>query len=350
MGPYYGDDSFPERHVQSALAFIGSIHSIAPGGRHAFTDLKTTHSAAEGQRASLLRVESGHQAQTGRSPAVAAVGTRHSVSEGRRATLAVETTHPAATMQAPDLLNVSTLHNQVAGRAGTLALAVPDLRAEQRAAPALASGTVHDVARVADCDLLQVDTRHAVVHGARPTLDMTVTGLVASKDSWVPTTSGCVDNANKNGTDLQISSLSSGASDAYIGWNLAMFPAGAVVTSAKITFRIVSFVDAVGANRGGSIAFFGISQANESWGEATLTCSNRPAASGSLLTSGTFPSTPGDITMTLNAATLAYLTSRMGVATATLLVQVTTAERKATLEDNSSAGLGARLELTFTVP
>lgn len=276
-----------------------------------------------------------------------ATETRHFV----RATHAVvlwraETSHAARQTEAVTRLSAETFHAARATAAAGFPSADSVHAATQRASVDLwqAETTLYETERASSA-LAQAETTHAL--SARQTLatSVTVEDYVAAKDTWATTVAGCVDNANKDGTDLEVSSQTSDTKDIYIAFDLSKFPASAVITEA----RLGVYTKSVSAT--GTMNFFKIADANEGWSETALACSTRPPADGAALMPATWSTAKVGVFdyILLTAAVIARLQARMGVGVVTLLIQMSTLNRNFVFEDGSDPVNGPKLKLVFTV-
>lgn len=174
--------------------------------------------------------------------------------------------------------------------------------------------------------------------------------ILAGKDTWVTTVALCGDDTNKNGTDLEISSVAATSRDTYFAFDLTNFSTGFTISSAQLvvnrkTVPVINW----------AFNIFKILNANEGWGETTMICSNRPAADGAVMqtVSGLGATTTGDVTTNLNATAIARLQARLGVGVCTFLIQMSTAVSAATFQSKDSGGTpgnadGPRLRLVLT--
>lgn len=145
-------------------------------------------------------------------------------------------------------------------------------------------------------------------------LSATTSNVLASKDSWAPTVAGCVDDTNKDGTDLQVEGVVATEKRILIGWDLSSYPTGTTVSSATITFyvKVTSLVD------NGRLAT--IPTANESWTEAGLICSNFPAIEDNVH-NAVFPlGTTGDQSVSYNLTGRSRIANRMGVSSFSTII------------------------------
>lgn len=134
------------------------------------------------------------------------------------------------------------------------------------------------------------------------------TAILAGKDTWIPNVAGCVDNANKNGTDLQVEGVVATRKDSYTGWDLSSYLSSATVTAASL---IVNLKTAPLTNTGG-VDLNHIPNANETWSETVLTCSGALSLTQfQNEAAGTWAGT-GDKTITLNSTARTRIATRMG--------------------------------------
>lgn len=134
------------------------------------------------------------------------------------------------------------------------------------------------------------------------------TAVLATKDTWIPQVAGCVDNTNKDGTNLQLEGIVATRKDPYMGWDLTAYPASAAVSSATLEV----YVTAPSALGDGTITLNHLPNSGETWNEATLTCSTTPTLT-SFQTSAGFGGTVGAEVISLNSTATARIATRLGV-------------------------------------
>lgn len=181
-----------------------------------------------------------------------------------------------------------------------------------------------------------------------PPLEFQTSAILATKDSWYPTVAGCVDDANKNGTDLQIDGVAISQKEAIFGFDLSGFPAGSTVTDATLTLRVKT-APAVQS----SYALFAIGNADEGWSETVVKCSSHPAVSGGALeVVGVGAADAGtDVIFTQIAS---RVDARMGQGYVSFVLRGNdTLAVGCTFEsadEGTNDAFGPRLTLTFSVP
>lgn len=181
------------------------------------------------------------------------------------------------------------------------------------------------------------------------TLSATSTDRLAAKDTWVPDVAGCVDNTNKDTTDLQVEGVTATRKDTYIAFDLSALPSGTTVTQASLTVNLKS---APTVNTGG--VDLNHSLGNESWNETTITCSGALALTQfQNEAAGTWVGT-GDKTITLNSTARSRIASVMGSSHYTIaLTAPSVLFANMSLQSKDSGGSpgnssGPRLTITFT--
>ena len=136
------------------------------------------------------------------------------------------------------------------------------------------------------------------------------TSLLASKDTWVPEVAGCVDDANKDGTDLSIEQVVATRKDAYMAWDLTSldFNGTVSVTEAYLTYNVKTL-----ATVNAAAVLNHIPNADETWGETTFSCNDTPTLTSFQTLVAGDTSTTGDHTITLNSTARDRIRDRLGV-------------------------------------
>lgn len=175
----------------------------------------------------------------------------------------------------------------------------------------------------------------------------TITGRLAGKDSWVPNIALCPDDTNKNGTDLNVEGVIATKKDSYFGWDLSTLPTGATVSAATLTVNVATApLVAIGG-----VDLNHIADGSETWAEATIICSTKPALTQFQNDAASWGST-GEKSITLNATARARIAARMGVGFYTIaLAAPNTLFTNMVLEstdEGTNDTLGPRLTLTYS--
>jgi hypothetical protein len=173
--------------------------------------------------------------------------------------------------------------------------------------------------------------------------------ILSPKDVWTPTVALCPDDANKNGTDLEVSGTAAATKDAYIAWDLAGFPSNATVTAATLKLKVKTPPAA-----SQTINTFSLADGDEGWSETGMICSNREPANGANKQAFSSGTTAVELNISLVAAWLTRIEDRMGVGFMTILLQNAAANVLSTIFESADEGtdnaLGPRLSITFTTP
>lgn len=199
-------------------------------------------------------------------------------------------------------------------------------------------------------DLLSLENTKSVGINIENT-EFVTSDILVPHDSWVPTVVLCPDNANKNGTDLEVSGTVAATKDIYMKWDLSGLPASSTVTAAQLKLHVKT-----APVLSQTINMFKIPNTDEGvWTEGAITCSNRPLADGGSLQdfeSGTTNDTA--ITINLNSSWLTRIDDRMGVGFCTILLQNTALDLLTTIFESADEGTnnanGPRLNISFNTP
>lgn len=152
----------------------------------------------------------------------------------------------------------------------------------------------------------------------------------------------------RNATDLQLDGTVATRKDVYFAFDLSAYPAASTVTAATLYLKPTT-----GPTLQYTASMFKIADADETWDETTMKCSNKKAASGGALDAGiVVPTGTAEIATTLGANAISRLDARMGTTSVTFLLTAptgssTTFESK---DEGTADSSGPRLELTFTIP
>lgn len=187
-----------------------------------------------------------------------------------------------------------------------------------------------------------------------PTLEVEMTTpLIASKDTWVPEVAGCVDDANKNGTDLSVEAVIATRKDTYMAWDLTSLDfngASVTVTEAYLTYNVKTL-----ATVNAAAILNHIPDASETWSETGFSCNDTPTLTSFQTLVAGDTSTTGDHVVTLNATARSRIASRLGVGVYTIaMIGGATQVGTITLQSKDSGGSpgnasGPRLRLVVRV-
>jgi hypothetical protein len=183
-------------------------------------------------------------------------------------------------------------------------------------APLLAETFIVPVTLTLSADPLLQEIEYAAI-----SLTLSVafaSGIVTAptKDVWTPTVAACPDNANKDGSPLRVSGTAGATSDGYIGFDMAAL-GSQTINSAKLILWVTT---APATSQ--TINTFKLTNANETWSETTMTCSNRVPADGASVQNFTSGTAAGVWrVITLNSSWISRLQDRLGVGVASFLLQ-----------------------------
>lgn len=281
--------------------------------------------------------------------------------------LSLETTHGCVGAAAADAMSCVLAAHTCTGTASVDALALNATATCQATAAADTISLDHDTLTAqgaATVDALSLDIDPTAP--TSPTVDalsldttitapttvpaptLTTSATLAAKDSWTDTVAGCVGEVTHDATDLQVDSTVATSKDTYFSFDLSGFSGSTTVTAATLTINVKT-----APVLSSSLSSFSIADAGETWAEATIKCSNRPAASGGNKQTLAIGNTTGEKSFALSAAWLSRLDARMGQTSVTFLLQMATAASSATFEskdEGTNNALGPRLAITFTTP
>lgn len=176
-------------------------------------------------------------------------------------------------------------------------------------------------------------------------VEIATSGILAPKDVYCDTVALCPVDTNRDASNLLVSGTAAATADAYMAWDLSVFPPTATITAATLTLNVT-----VAPLASQTINVFKIANADETWDEVVMKCSDRKAADGAAMQSFAGGTVTGDISVTLNATVIARLQARLGVGYCTLLLQNAAANLlSTTFQRGDGNASGPRLALTMNL-